>query len=97
MGMEKERNTIPIIPPDLAKAGTWRGIPMPTPSLEHTLIDCGQCGRKGWIGPAQRMKLLFNDVDVLCYWCIFAEMEEGVEMEINKPLDRTADERQRRW
>lgn len=92
-----ERNTIPIIPTDLAKARSFRGVPMPIPSVEHTLTDCELCGRKGWIGPAQRMKALFNDVEVLCYWCIFDEIESGTKMEINKPLDWTADDRPRRW
>lgn len=93
----EERNTIPIIPTDLAKARTWRDIPIPTPSTEHTLVDCELCGRKGWIGPAQRLKTLFADVDVVCYWCIFEAMEAGTQMVISKPLDATSDEKQRRW
>lgn len=93
----EERRTITIIPTDMAKMHEYQGIPIPTPSLEHTLTDCDQCGRQGWIGPAQRLHMLFNKADVLCYWCIFADMEAGAELGVVKGLDETADDKPRRW
>jgi hypothetical protein len=48
------------------------GIQKPTPSVEHTPMDCSLCDAPCWIGPAQLRMLTQNPARVraLCYMCI---------------------------
>jgi hypothetical protein len=87
---------IAIIPVDMATMRTFRGLNVPQPSTEHSLIKCDLCGRSCWIGPAQRMHYAFNGGELMCYWCVYADMDAGnTDIEI-RSLDRTADDKPRR-
>lgn len=88
--------TISIIPPDLAKMRVYMGIPVPQPSIEHTLTQCVRCGGDGWIGPAQRLHYIFNGGEVVCYRCLFEKADAVGALPEMIGLDATADEKPRR-
>jgi hypothetical protein len=80
----------------MATKRTFMGIPVPQPSTEHTLTSCDVCDGDGWIGPAQLMAYTFNGGELVCYWCLFAEMKAtGADLEIQS-LDASADGKPRR-
>lgn len=86
----------PIIPLDMARQRTFKDIPVPQPSIEHTITTCDQCGGDGWIGPAQLASVTFGGGERLCYWCLFQRMQDNpAEFDMHS-LDRTADAKPRR-
>lgn len=85
---------ISIIPVNMAKMRVFKGVEVPLPSTEHSLIKCAQCGNDGWIGPAQLLHLTFNGGEPTCYWCIAPHLV-GTEVEV-RSLDKTADDKPRR-
>lgn len=84
--------TIAVIPVNMKDVrASIAGIPIPKPSIEHSLIDCGICGGPAWIGPAQLMHFTFNGGLIVCYHCLPRNGDETWHT-----LDWTADDKPRR-
>lgn len=95
--MSEEILTIPIIPVDTSRLPNRDGLPIPRPSIEHTLIGCERCGTAGWIGPHQLAHHQRGGGEAICYYCLFAMMREGQFGGATViGLDPSADEKPRR-
>lgn len=71
------------------------GVPLPEPSVEHSITTCDDCAQSVWIGPAQRLQRIGRGLPVLCYLCALKAVEPGPDMLI-LGLDATADSKPRR-
>lgn len=70
------------------------GVERPEPSIEHTLRRCEGCGRTGWIGPGQLMRLTFQGGMALCGPCI--AQADGIDTAHPHGMDREAEHKPRR-
>lgn len=73
---------ISVLPVDTTGLPRDTAIPIPVPSIEHTLIDCDSCGRQCWIGPKQLAFLRVYPTPTACYFCIIRGFRLGVYDEV---------------
>jgi hypothetical protein len=42
-------------------------------TVEHTIWKCERCGGDAWIGPKQKLAVLFQGFEAVCYRCVFKD------------------------
>ncbi len=67
------------------------GMNPPVPSIEHSVIQCPQCGQDCWIGPVQAEMVKLGS-PVLCYYCLIASAAESGALIAVHSLNSRADD-----
>ncbi len=70
------------------------GLPVPVPSIEHSITQCPRCGQDCWIGPVQ-IEMTKLGSEALCYYCLIGIMTSGTVVDVHG-LDPRADDTPRR-
>lgn len=78
--LPKDTSTLPDI-----------GVPVPTPSIQHTLKQCQTCGQDIWVGPNQLQQIKYaQDAEdphsIVCYLCglqVMKDLEAGTRIELS--------------
>lgn len=65
-------NVFACLPRDTSGLPEVPGVPVPVPSIQHTLKQCQECGQDIWVGPNQ-LAMYRTEHDVMvCLMCALA-------------------------
>jgi hypothetical protein len=74
---------IPADPQMHREVAQRQGIPVWSPSTEHSLVSCPRCGKSCWIGPSQRDAWASRSLRAVSMLCVCCLQEEGAGHIIN--------------